>query len=467
MRIFDKISMCLRNLFRRKVRTLLTVSGVVIGTCSIVVMISIGVGLAESTNAAIAQMGDLTVITIQNYRRGSSADAVKLDDKLIGEIMGYEHVVTATPIKTFNEVQLGMIGGKTEKYKMEYVNVIGVNPDVLPILGFELAEGRFLNAADDEFTIVVGQYASYNFMDTRRKNKNNRIDPYPDENGVIKAPFINLMTEKHLKFELKLDYKDDDSGKKLYFEPKVVGTLKESSSKGGDLGYLSYNGIFMNIKDMNKIETEYYKAIGKKKPADNGYQSAIVKVDDITNVKEVQDKIEALGFEAYSMESIREPMEKQARQQQLLLGGLGAISLFVAAIGITNTMVMSIYERTREIGIMKVLGCFVGNIRTVFLMEAGCIGLLGGIIGVLLSYGISFVLNYYAMGGGRGGEMGGGIMMYMGGFGGGGMGMPISVIPPWLVLLAISFAVMIGLISGFSPANRAVKISALEAIKHD
>ena len=106
---------------------------------------------------------------------------------------------------------------------------------------------------------------------------------------------------------------------------------------------------------------------------------------------------------------------------------------------------------------MKVLGCFIGNIRGIFLMEAGMIGLLGGIIGTLISYGISFFMNTF---------MGGGLASVIG-FGGEDGGGEISIIPIWLVLLALAFSTMIGLISGYYPANRAVKISALEAIKNE
>ena len=140
----------------------------------------------------------------------------------------------------------------------------------------------------------------------------------------------------------------------------------------------------------------------------------------------------------------------------MVLGCLAAISLLVAAIGITNTMIMSIYERTREIGIMKVLGCFISNIRVVFLMEAGMIGLLGGAIGTVISYIISAVMN--TLGSDTFANMFG---IYTDG------SSPISIIPIWLVLLALAFSTIIGLISGFYPANRAVKISALEAIKNE
>lgn len=121
---------------------------------------------------------------------------------------------------------------------------------------------------------------------------------------------------------------------------------------------------------------------------------------------------------------------------------------------------MSIYERTREIGIMKVLGCVVSNIRSVFLMEAGLIGFGGGVIGVIFSYGISMIINMLG-GDGLGGMFGG---YYYGGDAG---QTAISVIPVWLIGLALIFSTLIGLVSGFSPANRAVKISALEAIKHE
>ena len=181
----------------------------------------------------------------------------------------------------------------------------------------------------------------------------------------------------------------------------------------------------------------------------------------------VDEAIKAMGFETYSLESVREPMQKQMQQQQLFLGSLAAISLLVAAIGITNTMIMSIYERTREIGVMKVLGCKVANIREVFLMEAGLIGFCGGLAGVGVSLAISKLLNYLATNGSLNGENGNFLSGLMGGIGSMAMGSELSIIPGWLMISAIVFATIIGLVSGFYPANRAVKISALEAIKHE
>ena len=226
--------------------------------------------------------------------------------------------------------------------------------------------------------------------------------------------------------------------------------MKEDYNKG----YETSQGAYMDIDDLKQIRNDYYKANNMKLPEDTGYQNAKVKVTDISKVSEVQKAIEDMGFSTWSLDSIREPMEEQAKQQQLILGGLGAISLFVAALGIANTMIMSIYERTREIGVMKVLGCFVGNIRTIFLMVAGAIGFMGGVIGIILRYMISFAMNTFGF------SMSGSDMSSY-------YGTDVSIIPPWLVALGLIFATCIGLISGFYPANRAVKISALEAIKTD
>ena len=106
---------------------------------------------------------------------------------------------------------------------------------------------------------------------------------------------------------------------------------------------------------------------------------------------------------------------------------------------------MSIYERTKEIGIIKVLGCDLGNIRTMFLMEAGFIGFFGGLIGLILSFIISAVINLVA------GEY------YQG----------ISYIPAWLVLVSMIFAVLVGMVAGFFPALRAMKLSPLAAIRNE
>ncbi len=144
-------------------------------------------------------------------------------------------------------------------------------------------------------------------------------------------------------------------------------------------------------------------------------------------------------------------MKSQFAIIQAVLGGIGAVSLFVAAIGIANTMMMSIYERTKEIGVIKVLGCSLKNIKQMFLLEAAFIGLLGGMMGNVLSFLMSAVINFLTRQGAT--SMG--------------FSSNISYIPPWLVLLSMGFAMLVGVIAGYFPALRAMKLSPLAAIRNE
>lgn len=452
MKLKDMIVMCLSNLFKRKVRTLLTVMGVVIGTCAIVVMISLGLGMQKTTEEALAQMGDLTVIQIYNW--SGSTDIPPLDDSMLKTFKEHQYVEATMPVY---QGEWGQYTIKSGKYAYEGM-IYGVYMEDLEAFGYQLTEGSFPSAetGGEENYILFGSQAPYDFYNTK-KNNNNRVNMIPDAEGNMPDPFVNVMKDK---LEIEINKQDPQTNKKKapVFKIKTAGIMTEDWSKNPSPSY----SVFLDMNFLKKLQTEYNKLNNvkvDKNKKDTGYQQVMVKVDDMKHVAEVEEVIKSYGYETNSMESIRKPIEEQARSQQMILGGLGAISLLVAALGITNTMIMSIYERTREIGVMKVLGCMIKNIRTVFLMEAGTIGFIGGVIGVGISYLISFIINSISAGAGGGDIYG----MMMGGGGLGGS----SIIPFWLVIGAIAFATMIGLISGFYPANRAVKISALTAIKQE
>ena len=174
------------------------------------------------------------------------------------------------------------------------------------------------------------------------------------------------------------------------------------------------------------------------------YERVMVKVDEIDNVQKVQQQIKDMGFRASSLTDELEAMKETTRMLRLVLGAIGAISMVVAAISITNTMVMAIYERTKEIGIMKVIGASLKDIKGLFLTEAAFIGVSGGISGIIVSYGASFLVNFVA-------QRQGSTMQ--------------SAIPIWLALGGIAFSTAVGVIAGYLPAKRAMKLSALMAIK--
>ena len=453
MKTSDLLKMCVQNLRRRKFRTLLTVVGVVIGTAAIISMISLGIGINQSTNDLISQWGDLTVIEVW----GNWGGDIVLNDNVLSDIKGMDGVAAVTPFSSL-DVRSTITAGKGERYKMEYPNISGVYPEALIQLDYKFSEGE-LKASDGKgkkIPIVLGSEALYDFEDTR-KRIDNRVWPEPDDNGVIPDPLVNIEDNS---FVLKIPYTVDNGTEKyLEYELDITGVLSSDGAKTYEQRY----GIFLDTKEIDRINEDYRK-ITKEKSTDKpkGYQNAKIKVKDMEQVTAIQTSVEEMGFGTYSTESERKSAMESTQRMQLILGGLGGVSLFVAAISIANTMVMSVYERTREIGIMKVLGCFVNDIRSIFLVEAALIGFFGGLIGVALSYLISFILNNF--GGSLGDSMGmmGGMMYY-----GEETAAKLSIIPPWLVALGMIFATLVGIAAGVYPASRAVKISALEAIKQE
>ena len=451
------IGMSLSNLFKRKVRTLLTVAGVIIGTCAIVVMVSFGIGINESMNTMMEGMGDLTIVQINNYNQ--TPESTPLDDDMIAKIEAIPHVVAVTPVYTLDWNAVTINSGKYAYQGQIY----GVNMKSLADFGYTVQEGSLPGDDFEENMILFGWSALYNFYNTK-KTSNNMIFAQPDATGTIPDPYVDPMKDE-LELVINEMQGNLDEGtstttaskKQKPIELKCIGVMGDDWSRNPPPGY----AVFMDVSFAKKLQEQYNKINDVDTTnTKSSYDNVSVKAESVEYVAEVEEAIQALGFaDTYSMESIRKPLEQQMSTIQMILGGLGAISLLVAALGITNTMIMSIYERTREIGVMKVLGCVVGNIRTMFLVEAGTIGFMGGILGLAFSHAISFAINSFAAAGNSislGGIVGVGVT-----------GSNVSIIPVWLAFGALVFATMIGLISGFYPANRAVKISALTAIKQE
>lgn len=454
MKTSDLLQISLNNLKRRKGRTILTVLGVIIGTCSIVMMVSIGVALNKSNEDMIKSMGDLTRIDIYNWK--SEKEQTPITDAVIKQFQEMDNVIIATPIYQSDYLQnIIVTGGSNGKYEWSgYVGseIIGMYREAIEYYGYQIEDGRFISQSDKEFTALAGKYTAYNFMNPKRQWPNNMVSYEPDENGVVKDPFVNLFKDK---FTLKVNSPEED-GKAIEKSLTIVGTVKEDISKG----YETHSGLIMCLEDLIQLEEEYIKQNKIRVPSgasrEKKYTRAVVKVEDIKYVEETIDALEEMGYTTSSPTSWLESMKQGTQTIQLILAGLGSISLLVAAIGIANTMTMAIYERRREIGIMKVLGCEVKNIRAMFLIESAGIGFIGGIVGIVISYGLSALLNYI------GGSMAGMSVSY---------GEPtktyISIIPIWLALTGLGFSTLVGMLSGFFPANKAVKISALTAIKND
>ncbi len=451
MKIFDIIKMAFKNLWRRKGRTMLTVIGVVIGSCAVIVMISLGLGMNLAMDNMLASWGDLTAVTIYNY--GNSSDDTALDDDAVESIKTIENVSYVIPRLRVDSNMVTIAAGRSDRYRMDWTEIYGVDFALLDKMGYTPETGEFPDESEYSSTVIFGNEVAYNFRDTRKRGDKAYTWKQYLSDGTYTLPFIDPQDEKIL-IAINNTKQMDDEGYYQYggrgYEYKLVCSAVLMQDPNWETVY----SVLVDINVAKEIIDDYNRRNGVKDAKDPEYTYVKVVCEDINDVEDVETQIEAMGFNCSSMADMRNEMKKTLGIIQLVLGCLAAISLFVAALSITNTMIMSIYERTKEIGIMKVLGCFVSNIRMAFLVEAGLIGLLGGVIGTILSYAISIGMNYF----------GAGVMASLLGTSG---DTPVSIIPLWLVLLALGFSTLIGLISGFAPANRAVKISALEAIKSE
>ena len=438
----DLIQLAIRNLFRRKTRTFLAIIGVVVGTCAIIVMLSIGFGLSHNFEEQIASYGNLHLVNV--YSGGgyggfgySDGQQAILDDKAIAAMERIEGVDAVSP-RVEEYLTFGI-----DKY-VASVSVIGMKPEVMQKFGFELQEGRLLQPGD-KYALVFGNQVPVMFYNPREQM-------YSSWSG---EPKVDVITDKIIMtgdWEYGQKRRHGSEGEKVNYKEYKAQGVGVLANPNDETAYY----VYMNIDTLKTIKEEIRRARKEVGNTQQGYQSAMVYVGDINDVQDVSDKIREMGFQTHSLSDWLEAMQDQARMIQGILGGIGAISLLVAALGITNTMIMSIYERTKEIGIMKVIGANLGDIRRMFLLEAGMIGFLGGLAGVVLSFILSLLMNTV---------LSDVLSMIFGSIGVGGS--TISIIPWWVAVGGLAFATAIGLISGYSPARRAMKLSALESLRNE
>ena len=454
------------SLWKRKFRTVLTVLGVVIGTASIVVMISLGLGLNRATMEQIEQSGGLTTIQVMEGYGGSSAsggavsvmisgtsssdDQVnRLDDSVVEMLKGLEHVESVVPI-----LQVSAIG-KYGPYEA-YLNIQGMPAEGLKELNIQVGEGH-LPTDSSELEFFYGNQVAADFY-------NPKTYEYPYyETGEYAVDFMKdtvfIIFDQQAYYASQNQNQNpgQDSGTSVQPPKKYIIPTAGVEKPNDENTWSSYG--YRVLCDLDALKTTLKRAFRKKaipgqpttssgKPYKDIYYSEVdVNVDDIDHVKEVQELIQSMGYQTYSNAEWVQSTQQQYANIQAMLGGIGAVSLLVAAIGITNTMMMSIYERTTEIGVMPVLGCDMRNIQAMFLIEAAYIGFIGGVVGLGLSYGISAIINKAVAASGNMTNL--------------------SYIPIWLAGAAVIFAVIIGMVAGFFPSRRAMKLSPLAAIRNE
>lgn len=466
MSLIDLLRMSSGNLKRRKLRTFLTVLGVVIGTASIVVMISLGLGLQQSTYKEIEKSGGLTTIQVtgkgeqSSVPMGSGEESEEyITDDVIEKLKKLENVEFVSPVL---EMQAIALKGNYEGY----LTIQGMSHEALKKMNIPLNEGGELPAENGaSLDLVMGNMVITNFNNRSGSNTYWDTGELPDIDFAKDSLFLILDMDAYYQSQGGgFGGMEIEGGGETPQTPKVAKKYVVKASgvvKGTVQEYNAHSySTYCDIETLKTVLKKEFRgrAIPGQPSTKSGkpysyftYSSAQVKVDDLDHVEKVSNEIRTLGFQTFSNAEYLETMQKQFAMIQAVLGGIGAVSLLVAAIGIANTMMMSIYERTKEIGVIKVLGCSLKNIRQMFLLEAGFIGLIGGVIGNMLSLIMSFAVNQIV--GSIGAEMG--------------MTEGISYIPPWLVLISLAFAIFVGMAAGYFPARRAMKLSPLAAIRNE
>jgi len=449
MKLLDIVRLIFGNLNRRKGRVALTAVGVVIGTAAVVILVSLAIGLQKNANEQLYGIGDLTQIQVSpvygeggvvffsgagggvggggSTSAGSGPQAPKLlTNRTLDDLRALPGVVAAIPRDY-------MMGGLTIKYhRLEAgANVIGIGTDNLGGLGMEATQGGVELARR---TVIIGPMVTSNFYD-------------PNQRPGQQAPSLPDLYDQQLTFVfIKWDLNGNEIRKTLTY--RVAGVLAQTQGE-------SDWSIYMRLDEMKALnEWAMGRRINYNK---DGYGQVIVKVDSVEHVLDVNDQITAMGFQAYTPQSFVQGINNFYLVLQVIFGGVGAIALLVAAIGIANTMAMAILERTREIGLMKAVGATNRDVLSIFLGEAAGIGFLGGLGGVLIGWLAGQGINVIAL-------------VYMAQQSASQGGMPPSVAvstPVWLPIFALVFATLIGLMSGLYPALRAATLVPVQALKYE
>lgn len=485
MTIRDILKLSTRNLREAKLRASLTTMGVMVGVAVIITMVSFGLGLQRNTIARFKELDLFNEITVYGRsvsnlieegldrraggpgggprRERSAGDEEKaperpLDDAAVEEIAKIPGVASVEPSISFNVYV--RINGKAKNA------FVGGTLVPNPASRFKtFAAGQMISAPDANEAIVDEAFLK-NF------DIKNPADAIGQKLELLAPPDKNSQEEEETPNFFGIPLEGDEGGGAqgdalVARSFRIVGVLGNELTGVGRRfrGIMPAYNIYVPVRAARDWAVEHRSeqaqvalelarksgVIGKDEAV--GYASAVVRVNDPVALTEVRNKINALGFDSFSIVDQLEQLRTVFLIINSALGLLGGISLLVASFGIANTMIMSILERTREIGIMKAIGAEDREIKLIFFVEAGVIGLTGGVVGALVAWGIDAVANRLAYRF---------ILQPQGA-----SYVDFFALPPYLWLGAILFAILVSILAALYPAARAARIDPVKALRHD
>lgn len=420
----DMAHAALRNLGRRKVRTILTSTGVIVGILTIVTMVSLGVGVQREIERQFAQLGLENVFvrprTSENENFFTQFSIPQrpnpISPDVVAEWRQFPNVERVTPLISLSEVTtyLEFAPFSEDELPSNGVRSVQVNPPFSFPDPFErppLALAGTLELAEAGGNAVLNQ----NLLPV----------------GVTPEAVIGQQVRIILQ---------SPRGEQAQFPLTVVGVSDRSDGE-----------VQVAVADMAAMKSWWFNLPDYLES--QGYDFAVVTAKDVTEAAALVRTFRAADFRVQSLELILDTAGRAFAVINIMLASVGGLALFVASLGIVNTMIMAIYERTREIGTLKAIGASRGDIRWLFMLEAGMIGLLGGVVGViggwLLGIGLNRLIVWYI-------EQ---------------QDLPLRadffIVPWWLALAALGFAALVGIVAGLYPANRAARLDPLVALRYE
>lgn len=441
--------LCLMNMKRRKIRTFLTVLGVMIGVISVVALMSVGLGVKKEMIDSVVDSGSVNQIKVYSETGGKHKDRM-ITDKTIETFSKFPNVSGCYSVY---EVPVTMKYGEYEYYG----NLVGVPGDELST--WKLVNGENVIKDSDGKGFAAGSSVGKLFFNPNtytsfeKKEKKGigsltgrRFDTvfgWGNENAkTVKLKLTGVLADESA--DKASDDDSDDDSDNTEGEVYTSTYSEKSQTIYCDMDYLK--SLLSRVSVDGKLEGQPVDGNGNSY-REFIYTAAIVTVDDTNNVDAIVKKFQDMGYQTENAKEYLDTIQKYLKMIQLLLGGIGTIALVVAVIGISNTMTTSVFDRVNEIGILKVLGCDIDELRLLFLAEAAIIGAAGSVLGVGCSYGVKVIIDKCAVS-----------MFHLA------KGTNISYIPWWLALAGMMGSVVLGVAAGYFPARWATKLRPIDAV---
>jgi putative ABC transport system permease protein len=440
----DLAELAARNLREAALRNSLTTLGIAVGVASLVAMLSLGVGLQNLASDRLSRTGlfDAIFVTAKpntpNFRRMENptpaplAPVRPLDDDGRHQLEALPNVVAVYPEIRF-PTEIHYAGNP-------YATVVaGVAPSDRNDGAFDQMKGSFFSGPSADEAIVQVELAHQLATPPEAVIGNEVVLRYaerqalPAESGGGKSDGYSIVPR-----EEKL---------------RIVGIIE--TDPAGGFGAFGRARLFIPLKvaeTLRTAQTNDVRDLLRDTPSKRTYDSLTVRVSSASKVKDAEDAIKQMGFAAYSLLDASNGLNLVFRVFDMFLGIFGSLALVVASLGIINTLVMAILERRREIGILKALGAADSDVKMLFFVEAGAMGLFGGVFGVVIGWLIGRAINF-------------GTNVYLAR-----QALPaisVTAVPWWMVVGAILFSILVSLGAGMYPASRAARLDPVQALRYE